>query len=559
MGALYLAWDPTLERQIAIKLLRDDSDELRERFSREAKFVARLRHPRIVTVFDVGEHDGQPFIAMEYVQGNTLADIVRAETPLSVGVKLKWVEELCDGLGFAHRAGIVHRDVKPANMIVDAEGSIKILDFGIARDGPGRTQAGMLIGSLNYMSPEQVLGRPVDQRSDVFAVGGVLYELLAYRQAFPGGLDSGILTKILHDAPAPLLSIRPELDRDIAHIVERALEKDPANRYQEIQSMQRDLLRILRQFDASETRVDSGVTAVIFPPVPLRPTPPRTPRREPDRAALERRRAEQIQAHLETARAATSASDYKGAIAACEQALLLDSQHPMATELLEQANAALDARRAGEYLDEAQRQLEAGALTSASALVQQAFDLGETSFKAFLLRDAIEEAHAKREREQQRLEAGQKAVERACGLFEAGSFDEAVSAADEALTLLPGDATALSIKQRATAAADAERLERLNERARITTAEARRLFAAGEHAEALNLLEGFDPRNHEDVVRTFDELETRLRAIERQVQEYLRTLLRRCRQVILTELLPAFATRLRSTQGTSAHERWMVP
>ena len=210
MGALYLAWDPTLERQIAIKLLRDDSDELRERFSREARFVARLRHPRIVTVFDVGEHDGQPFIAMEYVQGNTLADMVRAETALPVRLKLKWVEELCDGLGFAHRAGIVHRDVKPANLIVDADGSIKILDFGIARDGPGRTQAGMLIGSLNYMSPEQVLGRPVDQRSDVFAVGGVLYELLTYRQAFPGGLDSGILAKILHDAPEPILSIQPE-------------------------------------------------------------------------------------------------------------------------------------------------------------------------------------------------------------------------------------------------------------------------------------------------------------------------------------------------------------
>ena len=189
--------------------------------------------------------------------------------------------------------------------------------------------------------------------------------------------------------------------------------------------------------------------------------------------------------------------------------------------MLEQANAALDARRAGEFLAEAQRHLEAGDLTSASALVQQAFDLGETSFRAFLLMDAIEEARAKRERERQRLEAGKKAVERACGLFEAGSFDEAVSAADEALTLLPDDATALSVKQRATAAADAERLERLNERARITTGEARRLFAAGEHAEALNLLEGFDPRNHEDVVRTFDELETRLRAIERQVQEYL--------------------------------------
>ena len=120
MGVLYLAWDPTLERQIAIKLLRDDNDELRERFAREARSVARLRHPHIVTIFDVGEHEGQPFIAMEYLQGQTLAEMIRGGAPLTSSRKLQLTEELCDGLSFAHKAGIVHRDVKPANVIVDA-------------------------------------------------------------------------------------------------------------------------------------------------------------------------------------------------------------------------------------------------------------------------------------------------------------------------------------------------------------------------------------------------------------------------------------------------------
>ena len=187
MGALYLAQDPKLDREIVIKLLIDDNDELRERFAREARSAARLRHPHIVTIFDVGDWEGQPFIAMEYIQGHTLAEIIRGSSPLSTVRKLRLIEELCDGLAFAHKTGVVHRDVKPANIMVDANGSLKILDFGIARiaESAGMTQAGMLIGSLNYMSPEQVTGQVVDNRRDIFAVVAVLNEQITSRQAFP--------------------------------------------------------------------------------------------------------------------------------------------------------------------------------------------------------------------------------------------------------------------------------------------------------------------------------------------------------------------------------------
>src|SRR5262249_27210432 len=282
MGALYLAWDPTLERQIAIKLLRDDNDEMRERFAREARSVARLRHARIVTIFDVGVYQGQPFIAMEYIQGRTLAQVIEASTPMPVARKLQLIEELCDGLGFAHRAGIIHRDVKPANLMVDTEGSLKILDFGIARVGPGMTRAGMLIGTLNYMSPEQVIGKTVDARSDIFAVGGVLYELLAYRQAFAGTLDTGILNKILHEAPDPLPSLVPGLDNEIAAIIDRALEKRPAQRYQEMDAMRRDLLKVRQQLEGTTAIVIDSESPTAMAPTPRNTPALKTPRREHD-------------------------------------------------------------------------------------------------------------------------------------------------------------------------------------------------------------------------------------------------------------------------------------
>ena len=126
MGSLFLAWDPMLERQIAIKLLRDDNEELRERFAREARSVAKLRHRNIVTIFDVGEQDGQPFIAMEYIQGQTMGDLIRSGAAVHVVRKLQLIDELCDGLGFAHRSGIVHRDIKPANVMVEHEGAVTV-------------------------------------------------------------------------------------------------------------------------------------------------------------------------------------------------------------------------------------------------------------------------------------------------------------------------------------------------------------------------------------------------------------------------------------------------
>jgi TonB family protein len=272
MGSLFLARDPAIDRLVAIKLLRHglDTEPLRERFAREARAAGRLRHPHIVTIFDVGEHEGDPFIAMEFLAGETLAELIREGARLSLSRRLKLLEELCDGLAYAHRTGLVHRDIKPANLMVDADGVLKILDFGIVRvSDSGMTQAGALVGTVNYMSPEQVVGSAVDHRSDIFAVGLVAYELISGRQAFAGTMKEGLLNKILHVDAEPLPAVVPGVDAEVVSIVEQALKKDPADRYQDLVRMRNDLtrarLRIERQeeFAAAEAAADAGETAVI--------------------------------------------------------------------------------------------------------------------------------------------------------------------------------------------------------------------------------------------------------------------------------------------------------
>ena len=237
MGSLYLARDtnPNTNRLVAIKLLLAnlDSGDLRERFAREARALAALNHPNIVSIFDSGEFQGSPFIVMEYVRGETVAEKIKRRATMTLGQKLKLMVELCSGLQHAHEAGIIHRDIKPANLMVDRHGRLKILDFGIARVSEGLTRMGvqvtqlnMRIGTPGYMSPEQIEGGDIDRRSDVFAVGAVCYELLAYREAFTGTNTRQVENRVLQSHPEPLLSLIPDLDPEIEKIITRALAKD---------------------------------------------------------------------------------------------------------------------------------------------------------------------------------------------------------------------------------------------------------------------------------------------------------------------------------------------
>jgi serine/threonine protein kinase len=248
MGAVYLARDPDLDRALAIKLVKDGlsgEPELLERFMREAKSAAKLRHPNIITVFDIGEHEGRPFIAMEFIPGESLSDIIKREPRLNPGWVLRWMEGLCQGLAHAHSAGVVHRDIKPANLMIDKDGNLKIVDFGIARAGESQlTRSGVLIGTTNYMSPEQVLGAPTDHRSDIFAVGAVFYELLTGKRAFPGTVPDGLFDRICNDPPELLTTLCPGIDPSVPRVVDGALHKDPSRRYQDLAAMAADIGRV---------------------------------------------------------------------------------------------------------------------------------------------------------------------------------------------------------------------------------------------------------------------------------------------------------------------------
>ena len=272
MATVYLGRDPELGRQVAIKVIREEirDQEVLDRFLREARAAAALRHPNIITVYASGEHDHQPYMAMEFVDGESLAEIIHSKRTIPLSDKISYLEQICAGLAFAHRAGIVHRDIKPANIMVDREGVVRILDFGIARiEGSAMTQDGSLMGSLNYMSPEQMLGRPVDHRSDIFSTGSVAYELLSYRQAFKGGLNDGLLQRLPYEDPPSLAQIYPGLPVELERVVMRALEKAPEKRFQDLTEMR---TAILGRREASQPADDR--TVVIRRAAPAGVSPP---------------------------------------------------------------------------------------------------------------------------------------------------------------------------------------------------------------------------------------------------------------------------------------------
>ena len=254
MGVVYRAVDTRLGRAVAIKVLPPDATAdpaRRKRLIQEARAASALNHPNIVTIHEVDEHDGTTFIAMELVDGTPL-DKVLAGSSRPVAQALESGAQIAAAREAAHAAGVVHRDIKPANVIVMRDGRVKVLDFGVAKlvERPSSevtmsvagTVAGSIIGTAAYMSPEQAQGLPVDARSDIFSSGAVLYEMLAGRRPFAGGSDVGVISSILKDQPAPIRSARPDVPAGIEAIVDRALAKDRASRYQTAASMRADLL-----------------------------------------------------------------------------------------------------------------------------------------------------------------------------------------------------------------------------------------------------------------------------------------------------------------------------
>jgi serine/threonine-protein kinase len=308
MANVYLAEDEELGRRVAIKILNEryaEDDLFIERFRREAKSAAGLSHPNIVSIYDRGEAEGTYYIAMEVIDGRSLKELILTRGALPIGMATAYAEQLLEALRFAHRHGIIHRDIKPHNVLVSAnqqvkanEPRLKVTDFGIARLGASQmTEAGSIMGTAQYLSPEQARGAPVTAASDLYSAGVVLYEMLTGKVPFTGDSAVEIAMKHVNDLPAPPSSLRPEIPPELDQIVLRALAKDPADRYQTAEEFIEDLERaeaglpLSHATSSAATAVLAGATVgeatelmsegptrVVAPPPP---SPPRRPRDYP--------------------------------------------------------------------------------------------------------------------------------------------------------------------------------------------------------------------------------------------------------------------------------------
>ncbi|HVR72095.1 MAG TPA: serine/threonine-protein kinase [Vicinamibacteria bacterium] len=259
MGVVYRAGDRSLGRVVALKMLSAElsgEEELLQRFQREAEAVGRLSHPNIVTVYDVGDADGQLYMAMELLEGDDLRSLIERQVYIPLADRVRILQKICDGVAYAHSRGVVHRDVKPANILVTSDGRVKLLDFGLARVATRSTitRQGVILGTPDYMAPEQAMGKGTDRRSDAFSAGAVFYEFLSGSKPFRGKTLHGVLYQIISEEPEPLLTLNPDLPAQLASLVHGMLRKDPDKRYSSLEELGRAIQDIHHALRRSRSR-----------------------------------------------------------------------------------------------------------------------------------------------------------------------------------------------------------------------------------------------------------------------------------------------------------------
>ncbi len=455
MGIVYRANDPAIGRTVAIKMLRQTESPggIFDRFfSREMKSTGNLHHRNIVTVYDTGWQDGKPYLVMEYLEGEPTSKVISERRPLPLVEKLDLVIQVCDGLQYAHDRNIIHRDIKPANVIVLLDGTAKIVDFGVARNAGVESttmQTGQLVGSLSYMSPEQINSIPVDARSDVFSAGVMLYELLTYHLPFRGDDVASTFVKILREEPKPLAQYGTDFPPGLQAVVSRALAKNVNDRYQTAEEFGFDLLSVQKVLKAAS-----------------------------------------IADCMKRAEAAAQRGDLERARLHLQEVIRLDRQNERANRLVREVRRAIQQQQRTSQViqmrSQAQVALAGAQYEEALACADQALRLDPTDEESIKLCDEIRNAIS-------RVKAVREALNRAESALLAGDFDEAKEAVEESLRLDASDSEARAL----ASVINTELGERSRrQRVQVFVDQARREIAERKFSDALDVLhqaEELDP------------------------------------------------------------------
>ena len=539
MGVVYEAQDEVMGRLVGLKVLMADLEgepDTLARFHREAKAAARLVHPNIITIYDAGEEDGRSFIAMQLLDGWPLAEYLKRPEAASLERQLDLMIQVCDGLAAAHSQGVVHRDLKPNNLIVQTDGLVKIFDFGVARLAESSmTQAGTMIGTPDYMSPEQARGAQVDVRSDIFSAGAVFYFILTGHKPFPGPELPAVLHQLQHVEPAPMGAHVPP---DLAALVLRALAKDAAARPQRVEELLTGLVRFRRQYQAETRRLATTLRSRLeaigrlaetvesearAAGLPLESDGPRVPEmasaalggsvdglsvdrgrvtewlheieaeRQRLTTSLEHRRAHVAQ--LEQGRQLLAAGDARGALKLFRAvaAVYPSAQEPQALVAEAEPRARQEEerqRRLAELLEQARQAIVGGDWSGATRACESALALSPGHEQATALLGETRQAIAREQRRQEALL--QRHLDRAGQAIARQDFADATAALDEAERLLPESPAVGDMRRRLVEAeAAAEAAELLRQMSGEEIRRARAAFRRGRADEAVQQLRAF--------------------------------------------------------------------
>ena len=405
MGVVYKAMDNLIERIVAIKMMTGgfaENPDLLKRFYREAKSTGMLQHPNIVIVYDLGDHEGNPYLVMEFLDGEPLDKIIASHREISIVEKLGYIMQACNGLGYAHGRGIVHRDIKPANLMVLRDGNCKIVDFGIARIGDNSmTRTGQVVGTITYMSPEQINAQVVDGRTDIFSCGVMLYELLTGVVPFDGKDTASTLLKIIHEPPPPLKNYLQNFPPDLENVIHKALAKDREERFATAEDFAFDLGRVQEQL-----------------------------------------KRQMVSDYVARAKTSIEKADLAKAKEILQVVLKVDTQHAVAKELMQEVQQRLQRQVRGEQIKQLRANAEEAfsqrSFQDALAYAEQALTLDKSNTELLGLRDKIATAKQRKDK----LDAS---VRRAESAQASGDLDAALKAADDAVAADPDNTQARSL------------------------------------------------------------------------------------------------------------------